>query len=238
MTSLISSSPFHRLFFLFCLLAVHYIIVIVVYFRFHSLRRWPSPKSPQQLNKRPFPWLSVQSYSVALHISRSSSLFQIGAILVDSSLLHLSSRDPLHCAHLPQQQNRLFSTFSCLLFSTLTSTSRFPSLARAIRQQHHPSTTLPFFYSFFGPFPDLQAWKMHTQSTKRISPPMDPPSFQRFRSIDDPDIPESITNLQIHQLNPNERIVYWADIELYFPRAHIILNGNTLVSPMRENLVV
>ncbi|KAG0293765.1 hypothetical protein BGZ96_002348 [Linnemannia gamsii] len=76
---------------------------------------------------------------------------------------------------------------------------------------------------------------MHSLAAKRVSPPVDPPSFQSFRSMDDPDIPDSIRSLQIHQLSPNERIVYWSDILIFFPQAHIILNGNTLVAPRRDN---
>lgn len=79
---------------------------------------------------------------------------------------------------------------------------------------------------------------MNQLSMKRVPLSENPPSFQRFRSIDDPDIPEATTSLQIYQLNPNERIVYWSDIVEYFPNAHIILNGNTLVSPIREDLVM
>lgn len=60
-------------------------------------------------------------------------------------LLHLSSLDPLRCAHLPQGQIHLFSTFKYQLFSTPVSASRFPSFTRAIKQHHHPSTTHLFF---------------------------------------------------------------------------------------------
>ncbi|KAG0274033.1 hypothetical protein BGZ96_004555, partial [Linnemannia gamsii] len=76
---------------------------------------------------------------------------------------------------------------------------------------------------------------MHTQSVRRISPPIDPPVFQSFRRADDPDIPESILNLQAHALNIDEQIIYWSDIELFIPSARLIRNGSSVVKPLRDS---
>ncbi|KAF9097052.1 hypothetical protein BGX23_009854 [Mortierella sp. AD031] len=77
---------------------------------------------------------------------------------------------------------------------------------------------------------------MHSPSQRRLSPPANPPTHQRFRSIEDPDHDDSIVSLLIHVLDTAERVVYWSDILQFFPQAHMIINGNALVSPVRHGL--
>jgi len=74
-------------------------------------------------------------------------------------------------------------------------------------------------------------------SAKKEYLPTDAPSFQVFRNVNDLQIADNDVSLEIRVLETGERVIFWDVILEHFPTAHIVMNGNITVTPMRRNLV-